>query len=240
MDRRVVITGMGVCSPIGNDLDDFAQALQKGFSGIRFQPELEQLKFGCQIAGKPIVNGNILNNYFTSLQLRDLKATGIVYGVIAGCDAWKDAGLKPSGEDDPDWDSGIIFGAGILGVDKFRDAIYKVDDQQVRRLGSTTVIQTMASGISAFLGGKLGCGNQVTTNSSACTTGTEGLIMAYDRIRANKAERILVGSASDSGPYVWGGFDAMRILPRKYNSNPEKASRPMSATARVCFDLPVN
>ena len=50
-------------------------------------------------------------------------------------------------------------------------------------------------------------------------------------IQANKAERILVGSASDSGPYVWGGFDAMRILPRKYNSEPEKASRPMSATA---------
>ena len=231
MDRRVVITGMGVCSPIGNDLNHFAQALQDGHSGIRFQSELQQLKFGCQIAGKPIVNNGLLNNYFTPLQLRDLKATGIVYGVIAGCDAWKDAGLKPSGEDDPDWDSGIIFGAGILGVDKFREAIYKVDDQLVRRLGSTTVIQTMASGISAYLGGKLGCGNQVTTNSSACTTGTEGLIMAYDRIKANKAERILVGSTSDSGPYVWGGFDAMRILPRKYNSDPEKASRPMSATA---------
>ncbi len=231
MDRRVVITGMGVCSPIGNDLDSFAKALQEGRSGIRFQPELAELKFGCQIAGRTIVKDDILNNYFTPLELRDLKATGLIYGVIAGSDAWADAGLQAAEGNEPDWDSGIIFGAGILGVDKFRDAIYKVDDQQVRRLGSTTVIQTMASGISAFLGGRLGCGNQVTTNSSACTTGTEGLIMAYDRIQANKAERILVGSASDSGPYVWGGFDAMRILPRKYNSDPEKASRPMSATA---------
>ena len=231
MDRRVVITGMGVCSPIGNDLDNFSSALQDGICGIRFQPRLAELKFGCQVAGKPIVNDHELNKYFTSLEQRDLKATGLVYGVIAGCDAWEDAGLRPGSEDEPDWNSGIIFGAGILGVDKFRDAIYKVDDQQVRRLGSTTVIQTMASGISAYLGGKLGCGNQVTTNSSACTTGTEGLLMAYDRIRANKAKRVLVGSASDSGPYVWGGFDAMRILPRKYNSDPEKASRPMSATA---------
>lgn len=231
MGRRVVITGMGVCSPIGNDLDHFAKSLRDGISGIRFHTKLAELKFGCQIAGSPIINKSLLNNYFTSLELRNLNTTGLIYGVLAGCDAWNDAGLIFDKEGDPDWDSGIIFGAGILGVDKFREAIYKVDQKDVRRLGSTTVVQTMASGISAYLGGKLGCGNQVTANSSACTTGTEGLIMAYDRIQANKAERILVGSASDSGPYVWGGFDAMRILPRKYNSNPEKASRPMSATA---------
>jgi 3-oxoacyl-(acyl-carrier-protein) synthase len=89
----------------------------------------------------------------------------------------------------------------------------------------------MASGISAYLGGILGCGNQVTTNSSACTTGTEGILMGYDRIKSGRATRMLVGSCSDSGPYVWGGFDAMRILPRTYNHLPESGSRPMSATA---------
>lgn len=55
--------------------------------------------------------------------------------------------------------------------------------------------------------------------------------MAYDRIIQGRAKRILVGSCSDSGPYVWGGFDAMRILPRQYNDNPQAASRPMSASA---------
>ncbi|MEN8788694.1 MAG: beta-ketoacyl synthase N-terminal-like domain-containing protein, partial [Flavobacteriaceae bacterium] len=84
---------------------------------------------------------------------------------------------------------------------------------------------------SAYLGGILGAGNQVTTNSSACSTGTEGLLMAYDRINQGHAKRMLVGSCSDSGPYVWAGFDAMRILPRKFNDNPPAASRPMSATA---------
>lgn len=231
MSRRVVITGMGVCSPIGNDLQTFAKALKEGISGIRFQPDLAQLKFSCQIAGKPHYTDQYLNKYFTSLQLKNLNASGLIYGVIAGYDAWLDAGLVPSTDTEPDWDSGVIFGASILGVDKFREAIYNVDKEEVRRLGSTTVIQTMASGISAFLGGKLGCGNQVTTNSSACSTGTEGLLMAYDRIQSGKAERILVGSCSDSGPYLWGGFDAMRILPRKYNNTPEQASRPMSASA---------
>ncbi len=231
MGRRVVITGLGVCAPNGIGLTDFTRALQKGKSGVRFQPRLAELKFGCQIAAEPLVPDNLVEKYFTPLQLRGLNASGLVYGVIAGTDAWNDAGLKPNTGESPDWDSGIIFGTGILGVDKFRESIHLVDGQNVRRLGSTTVLQTMASGISAYLGGILGCGNQVTTNSSACTTGTEGILMAFDRITAGKAERMLAGSCSDSGPYVWGGFDAMRILPRQYNDNPTKASRPMSASA---------
>lgn len=231
MSRRVVITGLGVCAPNGIGIDAFETALQNGRSGIRFQPKLAELNFGCQVAGEPLVPANLVNSYFTPLQLRGLNASGLVYGVIAGTDAWKDAGLSIENNDEPDWDSGVIFGTGILGVDKFREAIHKVDKGEVRRLGSTTVIQIMASGISSYLGGILGCGNQVTTNSSACTTGTEGVLMAYERIASGKAERMLTGSCSDSGPYVWGGFDTLRILPRKYNQDPSKASRPMSATA---------
>jgi len=231
MSRRVVITGLGVCAPNGVGLSDFTKAMQQGKSGIRFQPQLEALKFGCQIAGEPLVKDGLVNNYFTPLQLRGLNASGIVYGVIAAMDAWKDAGLTVASKETPDWNAGVTFGTGILGVDKFRESIHLVDDQNVRRLGSTTVLQIMASGISAYIGGILGCGNQVTTNSSACITGTESLLMGYERIVSEKAEKVLTGSCSDSGPYVWGGFDAMRILPRKYNDNPQAASRPMSATA---------
>ncbi|MFH6603920.1 beta-ketoacyl-[acyl-carrier-protein] synthase family protein [Maribacter algicola] len=231
MSRRVVVTGLGVCAPNGVGIADFTYAMQNGKSGIRFQPKLEELNFGCQIAGEPLVKDNLVNRYFTPLQLRGLNASGIVYGVIAGLDAWKDAGLPLADNDTPDWDAGLVFGTGILGVDKFRESIHLVDEKNVRRLGSTTVLQTMASGISAYLGGLIGCGNQVTTNSSACTTGTEAILMAYDRIASGKSERMLAGSCSDSGPYVWGGFDAMRILPRNHNDNPTAASRPMSATA---------
>ncbi|MBQ0736191.1 beta-ketoacyl-[acyl-carrier-protein] synthase family protein [Aquimarina celericrescens] len=230
-NRRVVITGLGVMAPNGTNVSKFKESIINGTSGIRGVEELKNLKFSCQIAGLPNYNENYLNNYFNKIQLRGLKASGMEYGVIAGMDAWKDAGLCINDSEVPLWDAGVIFGTGILGVDKFREAIYKVDEGNVRRLGSTTVIQTMASGISAFLGGMLGCGNVVTTNSSACSTGTEAILMAYDRIAAGNAEIILAGSTSDSGPYVWGGFDAMRILPYKYNDNPTKASRPMSATA---------
>jgi len=232
MGRRVVITGLGVCAPNGVGLENFREALHNGKSGIRHQSKLEELNFSCQIAAEPLVKDNLLNQYFTPLQLRGLNASGLVFGVIAGIDAWKDSGLKQNSSDEPYWDYGVLFGTGILGVDKFRESIYMVDDKNVRRLGSTTVVQTMASGISAYLGGILGCGNQVTTNSSACTTGTEGVLMAYERISQGKAELMLTGSCSDSGPYVWGGFDAMRILPRNFNESPSKASRPMSASAK--------
>ncbi len=231
MDRRVVITGLGICAPNGVGLTDFTDALLTGKSGLRHQPNLEKLGFGCQVAGEPLVKDNLIERYFTPLERRGLNATGIVYGVMAGVDAWTDAGLEKNTTETPIWDRGILFGTGILGVDKFREAIHLIDEGNVRRLGSTSVIQTMASGISAYLGGQLGCGNQVSTNSAACTTGTEGILMAYERIKQGKAEIMLTGSCSDSGPYVWGGFDAMRILPRGYNENPSESSRPMSASA---------
>jgi 3-oxoacyl-(acyl-carrier-protein) synthase len=170
-------------------------------------------------------------NYFSELELRNFNSSGILYGVIAAIDAWTDAGLLLEINETPDWDSGVIFGTGTSGIDKFRECIYKIDDFQTRKLGSTAVAQTMNSGVSAYIGGKLGLGNQVTTNSSACTTGTESILMAYDRIQSGQAKRMIAGSTSDSGPYIWGGFDAMKVCTFKHNDSPEKGSRPMSAAA---------
>ncbi len=229
MDRRVVITGLGVVAPNGVGLSAFTNALKNGTSGIQYYEELKELGFSCCIGGIPTVSEELKRNYFTELQLRGFKSSGILYGCMAGMDAWKAAGL--SIQDTPDYDSGTIFGAGTSGVEKFREAIYNVDAKRVKRLGSTVVPQTMASGVSAYLGGLLGLGNQVTTNSSACITGTEAILMGFDRIKAGRAQRMLVGSTSDHGPYVWGGFDAIRVLTYKHNETPEKGSRPMSATA---------
>ncbi|UQD56987.1 beta-ketoacyl synthase [Flavobacterium sp. K5-23] len=231
MKKRVVITGLGVVAPNGVGLEMFTNAIRKGVSGIKHDPELERLQFSCQISGKPEVSNELALKYFSELELRNFNSTGILYGVIAGIDAWKDAGLAINTNEDPDWDSGTIFGTGTSGIDKFRESIYKIDDFQTRRLGSTAVAQTMNSGVSAYLGGKIGLGNQVTTNSSACTTGTESILMAYERIRSGQAKRILAGSTSDSGPYIWGGFDAMRVCTFKHNDTPEQGSRPMSESA---------
>tara|TARA_R110000850_G_scaffold268138_1_gene399449 strand:+ start:47311 stop:48600 length:1290 start_codon:yes stop_codon:yes gene_type:complete len=227
---RVVVTGLGVVAPNGVGVETFSEAIKKGVSGIRFFPELEKLKFSCQIGGMPEISEELKRNYFTELQLKNFNSSGILYGVMAGMDAWKHAGLEINKEE-PDFDAGTIFGVGTLGVDKYRESIHLIDAGKTRRLGSTSVQQTMSSGVSAYLGGMLGMGNIVTSNSSACTTGTEAIALAFERIKAGKAKRMLAGSTSDGGPYVWAGFDAMRILPHAYNENPIKASQPLSANA---------
>ncbi len=231
MKNRVVITGLGVVAPNGVGVPDFTKALKEGTSGITCHDNLKDFKFSCQIGGVPQISDEKKAQYFTDLQLRGFNSSGILYGCIAGIDAWKDAGFDMDSESQLDYDTGLIFGAATSGVEKFREAIYGVDDGNVRRLGSTVVLQTMASGVSAYLSGMLGLGNQVTTNSSACTTGTEALLMGYERIQNGKAKRMLVGSCSDHGPYIWGGFDAMRVMTYKHNESPEEGSRPMSATA---------
>ncbi|WP_395054391.1 beta-ketoacyl-[acyl-carrier-protein] synthase family protein [Flavobacterium sp.] len=231
MKKRVVITGLGIVSPNGVGLEAFTNAIKNGISGVKHNPELERLQFSCQISGTPEISEELKRNYFTELELRNFNSTGILYGVIAGIDAWKDAGLLIENNEDPDWDSGTIFGTGTSGIEKFRESIYKIDAFETRKLGSTAVAQTMNSGVSAYLGGKLGLGNIVTTNSSACTTGAESILMAFDRIQSGKAKRILAGSTSDSGPYIWGGFDAMKVCTYKHNNSPENGSRPMSASA---------
>ena len=229
MEKRIVITGLGVIAPNGVGIDNFMNAIKNGSSGIEYHSILKELNFSCCIGGIPKVSEELKRKYFTELQLKNFNSSGILYGCMAGMDAWKDAGLSIT--DKTDFDSGTIFGTGTSGVEKFREAIYKLDDKKVRRLGSTVVAQTMASGVSAYLGGILGLGNQVSSNSSACTTGTEAILMGYDRIKAGHAKRMIVGSTSDHGPYLWGGFDAIRVLTYKHNDSPETGSRPMSASA---------
>lgn len=228
---RVVITGMGVVAPNGVGLENFLEAIRKGTSGISFREDLKELNFSCCIGGIPPVSDALKAKYLTPLQLRGFNSSGILYGCMAGMDAWRDAGFSINETSNVDYESGMIFGTGTSGVDKFRDSVYGLDAGKVKRLGSTAVVQTMASGVSAYLGGILGFGNQVTTNSSACTTGTEALIMGFDRIRAGSAKRMLVGACSDHGPYIWGGFDAMRVMTYKHNETPQQGSRPMSETA---------
>ncbi|RZL13565.1 MAG: beta-ketoacyl-[acyl-carrier-protein] synthase family protein, partial [Pedobacter sp.] len=130
MDNRVVITGLGVVAPNGVGIDDFRHAIKNGISGIKHNPELESLGFSCQISGTPPILPEHISACFSELELRNFKSTGIMYGVIAGMEAWKDAGLETTGAEEPDWDSGIVFGMGTSGIDKFREAIYKIDNNE--------------------------------------------------------------------------------------------------------------
>ena len=131
-----------------------------------------------------------------------------------------------------DWDTGAIVGSGIGGMDTISEQVVPmVNEGKVRRMGSRIVEQVMNSGTSARVGGLLALGNQVTSNSSACSTGNEAVIDGMLRIRQGLANRVLVGGSEGSSPYIWAGFDAMRVIARKFNDAPTQASRPLSASA---------
>lgn len=232
MSNRVVVTGLGVVSSNGIGLNEFKEAIKEGRSGIRFIPEMEELNFQSKIGGSPQIPKGLEEKYLEARELRRFNSRGILFGVIAGMDAWQDANLPfPEGEDEPDWNSGGVMGIGSLSSHRIRDGIYEIDSSGTRRLGSNYIIQTMPSGLNAYLIGKLGLGNQVTTNSSACATGTESILMAYDRIKSGQAKRMLACSTSDDSPYSWAGFDALRVLTTKHNHEPEKASQPLGQFA---------
>ncbi len=231
---RVVITGMGVVAANASGLKDFGEALRETRSGIRFQPKLKELGFACQVGGIPVGIEERKKEYFSSDALLAMNSS-MVYAGIAAVDCWRDAGFSYELGTPPanvDWDTGAVIGTGIGGIDTVGEIVIpRVNEGQVRRMGSLTVEQTMASSVSASVGGTLGLGGQVTTNSSACTTGTEAVVSAFNYVREGHAKRMIAGGTEGSSHYIWAGFDAMRVLARGFNDRPEQASRPMSASA---------
>lgn len=231
--NRVVITGMGVLAPNAHGLEQYEKALKQGRSGISHHPLLAELNFTCQVAGVPNDVDTIKKKYFHPESLIAMNSF-MAFGAIAAVDCWQDAGFQlPNQYDDVvDWDTGAIIGTGIGGGDTICERIAPMTAQgKVKRMGSTMVEQTMASASSANIGGLLGLGGQVTTNSSACTTGTEAIVQAFHTVREGRLKRVLAGATEGATHYIWGSFDAMRVLAKGFNEKPEQASRPMSATA---------
>lgn len=172
---------MGIVAPNAHGLEAYEDALRKGISGIRFIPELRNLNFSCQIGGIPQNFDATLKAYFDQEKLLSINEN-IGYASVSAIDAWTDAGLTvPEAEDDRvDWDTGIIIGSGITGMDFIATQLVPmVNEGKTRRMGSRIVERTMTSGASAFITGILALGNQVTSNSSGCSTGNRRLLKGY-------------------------------------------------------------
>jgi 3-oxoacyl-(acyl-carrier-protein) synthase len=231
--RRVVVTGLGVVAPNGKNCAEFTASLRTMQSGLRFVPRLQELGFACQVGGIPQGIKEVTEQLFSE-DLRFAMNEYISYAAVAAMEAFADAGLKPvpANADRAMEDTGAIIGTGIGGLDTFSDKVYpNVAAHKIKRLGSSVVEQIMASGASARVGGLLGLGGQVSSNSSACNTGTEAIVMGARSIQWGLADRMVVGGAEGSDPHIWSGFDSMRVLNRGHNHEPEAASRPLSASA---------
>jgi 3-oxoacyl-(acyl-carrier-protein) synthase len=222
---------MGVVAPTGHGTAALETALREGRSGIRHRPELAQLGFGCQVGGVPPHIEELRDRYFDPA-LQSCMDESTVLGCIAGIDAWEDAGFRRDRNSAVDWNTGVVLGTGIGALETVgRTLVPTTDAGRVRRLGSVIPERIMGSSASARLAGILGTGGQATSNSSACNTGAEAIVEAYWMVREGRVERTLAGGCEGSSVYTWAAFDAMRVLSRNFNDAPERASRPLSATA---------
>lgn len=227
---RVAITGLGVVTPGATGLPAFEALLRAGRSSVAFDPRLEALQFSCRVSGQCHLTSDDLARALTPLEQRRLTSSGLRFALLAGEEALQMSGL-PRGLTEPDVRRSVVFGGSIPSMDVLRDAFALTDAGKVRKLGSSTVELQMPSTPAAHLAARFGAGGAVTSNAAACATGTEALILGYQRILRDEADVVLVGSTEAESPHLWAGFDALRVLSHKYNTDPERASRPLSASA---------
>ncbi len=229
--NRVVITGIGVVAPNGTGVQAFNQALQNGISAIQYFEELKDLNFRCQIGARVTVDLEYKKSLLPDFFIHKIRNNAIIYACLSGMEAWKDAGLEPN-ETEVDYESGIVFGSGDLSFDDLKTPaefpVTLIGNGDSKRLGSRAISEAMNSGASAYLNNLLGLGNRIVSNSSACVTGSESVLVGYEHIKSGRAKRMICGSTEGDSRYIWGGFDAMRVLCSDSNDKPEFGSRPMS------------
>lgn len=228
--ERVVVTGVGVVAPGATGVPALERLLITGRSVVRYDPRLANLNFNCRVSGQCSASSEELSAVLTPLEQRRWTSTGIRFALLAGREALVMSGL-PEVSGAADTRRGVVFGGSVPSLDVLRDAFALTDAGKAKKLGSTAVELQMPSTPAAHLAARLGAGGQVTCNSAACATGTEALILGYERIKRGEVDVVLVGSTEVESPHLWSGFDALRVLSFKHNDAPERASRPMSATA---------
>ncbi len=242
--KRIVVTGIGAVAPNGLGVKAYRESLMAGRSGIARHQELADLKFACQIGGKPPVGPDEAEALIPEADLAKLNEA-MVYAAMAAVEAARMSGVavdlkKGYADSAVDWDTGVIVGCGIGGMDTMFEELAPVMAEAAsaeagmgcRPMGTDIVPKIMESSVSVAVGRFLGLGGQTTTNSSACNTGTEAIFEAWKHLQLGYAESMYAGGAEGTHYGTWSGFDAMRdVLCSKFNETPEKGSQPMGAGA---------
>ena len=217
--RRVVITGLGIVSSLGNNQDEVKQSLHQGKSGITFQPEYAQHGLRSQIAGSININYEDL----IDRKLLRFMAKGHAYAWIAMQEAIVDANLTENYVSNPM--TGIIVGAGGTSTESMLLGTETLREKGIRRVGPYMVTKTMSNGVAACLatGAKIKGINYAI--SSACSTSAHCIGNAMEQIQLGKQDIVFAGGAEEEHWTMSYLFDAMGAMSSKYNDTPEKASR---------------
>jgi len=222
MSERVVVTGMGVVTPIGNDLESFWANLVAGKSGIERVTDYDlSTGYSTQIAGT--VKGFDPEMWVDARDARRLDRT-ILFAVAAAKMALRNAGLDPQA-----WDPervGVVIGSGIGGIGSIEDNFTAFFSRGPRRVSPFFVPMMIVNMPAGYVAIELGARGPNFAPVSACATGTHSLGIAYELLKANKADIIFAGGAEAAiRPITFAAFGAARALSTR-NDDPQRASRP--------------
>ncbi|MGQ9426837.1 beta-ketoacyl-ACP synthase I [Gilvimarinus sp. F26214L] len=217
--RRVVVTGLGIVSCLGNDKLAVLDALKRGASGIRFKQEYQDFGFRSQVAGSVEID---LQEHIDRKTLRFMAdAAGFAY--ISMAQAIADAGLGDTEVSNER--TGIIMGSGGASALSNVEATDILRERGIKRIGPYRVTQTMGSTTSACLATPFKIKGVNYSISSACSTSAHCIGNAMELIQMGKQDVVFAGGAEEEHWTSSCLFDAMGALSTKYNETPEKASR---------------
>ncbi|HEU4963056.1 MAG TPA: beta-ketoacyl-ACP synthase II [Bacilli bacterium] len=221
MKRRVVITGMGVITPLGNDVDTYWNKLKGGQSGVGMIDRFDTTGFATTIAAQVDFNAE---DFIDKKEARRMDRF-VQYAVAAALQAEKQADLKINEENAER--IGVYIGSGVGGLETMTDQINTLNAKGPRRVSPFFVpmmIGDMASGqVSIFLGAK----GPNSSPISACATGTNAIGDAFKIIERGQADVMITGGTeAPIVPVAVAGFNAAKAMATRYNDTPEKASRP--------------
>ena len=223
--KRVVVTGMGIVSSIGNNTQEVLASLREAKSGISFSEDFDEHGFRCRVQGAPDLDP------FEVLDRRTVRfmSKGTAWNYIAMEQAITDSGLEQSDVINPR--TGIIMGSGGPSTKTIVEAAAKtVETGSPKRIGPTAVPKAMSSTASAVLATQFEIKGVNYSISSACATSNHCIGNAYETIQIGKQDVVFAGGSEDLDWTMSNLFDAMGAMSSKYNDTPATASRAFDVT----------
>lgn len=221
--RRVVVTGLGIVSSIGNNKQEVSDSLRNGRSGISFCQEYADLGFRSHVHG----DINIDTSDLIDRKLKRFMGDAAAFNYLAMLEAIEDAGL--SEEQISNTATGLIVGSGGASTENTVLAADILRSKGVRKVGPFMVPRTMGSTTSACLGTAFKIKGVSYSISSACSTSAHCIGNAYELIQMGKQDMVFAGGGEELHWTQTVLFDAMGALSSKYNETPDKASRAYDA-----------
>ncbi|KAG7351006.1 3-oxoacyl-synthase [Nitzschia inconspicua] len=230
-DRRVVVTGMGIVSCLGNTLEDVKEKLHKAEAGITFQPEFAELGIKSQVAGVPDLTEDDFKELIPKAALR-FMGTNARYAYIALDRAIQDSGLKPEEYEENPRVAAIIGqgGTSIPDIVETCDAVLEGGKRWKNKVGPFRVTRSMGSTCSAVLATNFKVQGPSFSISSACSTGAHCIGTGFEQIKLDKCDIAFCGAGENVNWQFTSMFDCMGALSTSYNDDPKHASRAFDKT----------